>query len=274
MKRETNFFIYLGFFLIITFFIIPFLFMLLISITQNPDFLTNFSKFNFTEKNFVSVISTPSLHFVEYLRNSTIIALISTILCLLIVILASYALVRLEIPNKTFILFFVLTISMFPQISLIGYLFKFMNYLGWINTYQALIFPYIAWTLPLALWILVSYFSKIPRELDEAAVLDGCTKWQIIKKIIFPLAVPGIFSTALLVFISTFNEFMFALMLTSDHRSRTIPVGIAMFEGLHGEIPWGNIMSASIFSILPILILVIIFQQNIIQGLTHGAVKG
>jgi len=177
-------------------------------------------------------------------------------------------------PGKVFILLFVLAVSLFPQISLVGYLFKLMTGLGWINTYYALVFPYTAWILPLSLWILISYFSQIPHELDRAARIDGCSSWQVLRKIIFPVALPGILSTGLLAFIFAFNEFLFALMLTTDHHARTIPVGIALFQGLHGEIPWGEIMAASAVTTLPIVIITMFFQRHIIQGLTRGAVKG
>jgi multiple sugar transport system permease protein len=163
---------------------------------------------------------------------------------------------------------------MFPQIGLIGYLFKMMTWLGWINTYNALVFPYIAWTLPLSLWILVSYFRQIPVELEEAAMVDGCTRRQILQKIVLPVALPGIFSVFLLAFISALNEFMFALMLTTDYNARTVPVGIALFQGLHGQTPWGNIMAASVVTALPVVILTLVFQRHIISGLTKGAVKG
>jgi multiple sugar transport system permease protein len=149
-----------------------------------------------------------------------------------------------------------------------------MTKLAWINTYQALLFPYVAWILPLSLWILVSYFSQIPRELDKAALVDGCTYWQILRKIVLPVAAPGVLSVFLLSFIFAFNEFMFALMLTTDYKARTIPVGIALFQGLHGQTPWGNIMAASVVTTLPVVILTLIFQRRIIGGLTRGAVKG
>jgi multiple sugar transport system permease protein len=171
-------------------------------------------------------------------------------------------------------MFLILAMSMFPPVSLVGYLFKLMTALGWINTYPALIFPYVAWTLPLSLWILVSYFSRIPRDLDRAGLIDGCSRLQILFKIIFPVAAPGIFATLLLAFIFAFNEFLFALMLTTDRAARTIPVGIALFEGLHGQIPWGEIMAAATLATLPVVALALIFQRRIIQGLTRGAVKG
>lgn len=120
----------------------------------------------------------------------------------------------------------------------------------------------------------MSYFSQLPIDLDEAAMLDGATRMQTLIKVIIPLAAPGVFSTSLLVFISAFNEFMFALLLTSDYHARTIPVGIALFEGLHGEIPWGQIMATSAIASIPLVILTLIFQRYIVQGLTAGAIKG
>jgi multiple sugar transport system permease protein len=157
---------------------------------------------------------------------------------------------------------------------LIGYLFKFIEKLGWINTYKALFFPYVAWTLPLALWILLSYFLQLPKDLDEAALIDGASRVQTLYKVIIPLSAPALFSTALLVFIAAFNEFMFALLFTTDYRARTVPVGIALFQGVHGEVPWGNIMAASVISTIPLVILALVFQRYIISGLTAGALKG
>ncbi|MBL7170560.1 MAG: carbohydrate ABC transporter permease [Candidatus Omnitrophica bacterium] len=276
MKEEKVKFIIIiaGSIFMVIFCILPFIFMALVSFSSRPDFLSARTLFSFTLKNYYSVLTTPSLHFIDYLRNSLVISGISAGFCVLIAALAAYSITRLSLPHKTFILFFVLAVSMFPQISLVSYLFKFMAGVGWINTYRALVFPYIAWILPLSLWILVSYFAQIPRDLDRAGLIDGCSRWQILRKIIFPVAAPGIFSTALLAFIFAFNEFMFALMLTSDHHARTVPVGIALFQGLHGELPWGDIMAASTITTIPVVILTIMFQRHIIQGLTRGAVKG
>lgn len=252
----------------------PFLYMIVTSLSSNPYFLSAQSFFKITFENYRAILTTPSLHFIDYLRNSLIVSAASAVLTIFIASLAAYCITRLTMPGKIFILFFVLAISMFPQISLISYLFKLMASVGWVNTYAALILPYIAWTLPLSLWILVSYFLQIPQDLDKAALIDGCSRWQILHKVIFPVAAPGIFSTILLAFIFAFNEFMFALMLTTDYHARTIPVGIALFQGLHGQTPWGNIMAASTFSTLPLVILTLVFQRRIIQGLTRGALKG
>jgi len=252
----------------------PFAYMFIISVSHEPAFLSPDVAFKFTLGNYRAVLATETLHFIDYLKNSLIISGISAILSVMIAGFAAYAITRLHIRGKMFILLFILAISMFPQISLIGYLFKFMTKLGLINTYPALIFPYISWTLPLSLWILKSYFAQIPKELDKAGLIDGCTHFKILTRIIFPVAAPGLVSTALLAFIFAFNEFMFALMLTTDYHARTIPVGIAFFQGIHGEIPWGNIMSASVIAIMPVVILTIAFQRYIIQGLTSGAIKG
>lgn len=253
---------------------VPFIYMVVTSLSKNSDFLSLQSEFRFTFGNYRNIFTTRTLHFFEYLRNSIIISGVSAIISVLIASLAAYSITRVSLPAKNFILLFTLSMSMFPQICLVGYLFSFMTKLGWINTYPALIFPYIAWILPLSLWILVSYFIQLPKELDKAAIIDGCSTWQVIYRVIFPVARPGLFCATLLAFIFAFNEFMFALMFTTDHTARTIPVGIALFQGLHGEIPWGNIMAASTITTIPIVILVMIFQNNIIQGLTSGALKG
>ena len=258
----------------ILFCLAPFVFMIVISLSKNPDFLSPDSDFAPALSNYRDILATRSLHFLDYLLNSVTISAISAFLSVVIAGLAAYAITRLSFPGKAFILLFALAISMFPQISIISYLYRLMEKLGWINTYQCLVLPYIAWILPLSLWILVSYFAQIPKELDSAALVDGCSRWRILRKVIFPIAAPGLLSTGLLAFIFAFNEFMFAAILTIDYHSRTIPVGIALFQGLHGEIPWGTIMAGSTIATVPIVICTIIFQRRIVQGITRGAVKG
>lgn len=258
----------------IVFCVFPFIYMLVVSLSSKPDFLSGGVSFKFTFQNYYRLLSSDSLHFLGYLRNSLIVSFSSAFFAVLVACLAAYAFTRFNFPAKFQILFFILAVSMFPQISLVGYLFRFMSSLDWINTYQALILPYIAWILPISVWILTSYFSQIPKDLDKAALVDGCTSWQILRKVIIPVAAPGILSVFLLSFIFAFNEFMFALMLTSDFKARTIPVGIALFEGLHGEVPWGTIMAASAIAALPVVLIAAVFQRRIIGGLTRGAVKG
>jgi multiple sugar transport system permease protein len=251
----------------------PFAYMLLTALTGNPDFLRPEKEFVPTWSHFHSVLIAESVHFVRYIINSIFIAGISAAASVLIASLCAYALTRLKMPAGRPILFIILGISMFPPVSLISYLFKFMSALGWMNTYQALILPYIAWTLPLSLWILVSYFAQVPQDLDNAGLVDGASRLKILLRIVLPVAAPGLVATLLLAFIFAFNEFLIALMLTTDYAARTIPVGIALFEGVHGQIPWGEIMAAAFLSTIPVVILSLVFQRRIIQGLTRGAVK-
>jgi multiple sugar transport system permease protein len=252
--------------------LIPVGYMIAVSLSGTPDIFSHSA--SVTGQNYTDVLTSQNLHVLAYLRNSVIISLISAVCAVFIAALAAYAITRMPFPGRMFLLFAVLAMSMFPQISLINYLFKLMTDLGWINTYPALILPYSAWILPLSLWILVSYFAQIPHDLDRAALVDGCTRLQILRRIIFPVAAPGLLATFLLAFIFAFNEFMFALTLTTDFHVRTIPVGIALFQGIHGETPWGQIMAVSAISVVPVIILAVVFQRRIIQGLTRGAVKG
>ena len=251
----------------------PVFYMLLTSFSRTPDFLLAGEDYLFTLENYRTILFAESVHFLHYLRNSFVVSGISAAVCVFVASLAAYAITRTSLPGKAFLMFSILAISMFPPVSLVGYLFKFMTSLGWINTFQALILPYVAWSLPLSLRILVSYFVQVPKDLDKAALIDGCSRLQVLFKIIIPVAAPGIFSTLLLAFIFSFNEFLFALMLTTDRAARTIPVGIALFEGLHGQIPWGEIMAAASVATVPVIVLTLFFQRRIIQGLTRGAVK-
>lgn len=251
----------------------PFAYMVVTALAGRADYLEPGVPLRPTLQNLRVVLTSGSLHFLDYLRNSLIVSALSAIGSVGVASLAAYALTRLPLPGKVGLMMGILALSMFPPVSLLGRLFRFMAALGWIDTYAALVFPYVAWTLPLSLWILVSYFLQIPRDLDRAALVDGCTRWQVLRRVVLPVAAPGVVSTALLAFIFAFNEFLFALMLTTDHAARTIPVGIALFQGLHGQIPWGQIMAAATVATLPVVALALIFQRRIVQGLTRGAVK-
>jgi multiple sugar transport system permease protein len=265
---------WLGVVFLCLFCLFPVLWMVVVSFTGNPDFLARQTGYIFTLNNYIDVVSSESVHLLQYLRNSIVVSLLSALFASVIAALSAYAITRLSFPGRIVIPLFLLAFSMFPQISIVGYLFKMMTWLGWINTYPALIFPYITLGLPLALWIMLSYFSRLPTDLDKAAMVDGATRMQILRRIIIPIALPGVFSTMTLIFIYSFNEFLFALMLTTDYKSRTIPVGIALFEGLHGQIPWGQIMAAALVAVVPVLVLIAFFQKYIISGLVEGAVKG
>lgn len=274
-KTKKKIFVIIGVIVTAIICLVPFIWMIVISFSKNPDFLGSVKvSYTFTWDNYRQIITSRDLHIIDYFKNSLIISIIVTFFSVIISSFAGYAISRIRFKGKTFITLGILAVSMFPQISIVGYIFKLMTKLGWINTYKALIFPYIAWVMPISLWILISYFMQLPKSLDEAAMVDGANRIQTLLKVILPISAPGVFSTALLVFIASFNEFMFALMLTTDYHARTIPVGIALFQGLHGQIPWGQIMASSAIAAIPLVVMVLIFQRYIVQGLTAGALKG
>ena len=258
----------------LAFCIIPFLWMIVVSFSKKPDFLSEQVSYVFTLNNYFEIFTSNAVHLIAYLRNSIIVSGLSAFFTTIIASLSAYSITRLKFPGRIILPVFLLGVSMFPQISLLGYLFRIMANLGWINTYYALLFPYITLSLPLALWIMLSHLSKISKDLDNAALIDGAGKLKILSRIILPVSLPGLFSAFILSFIFSFNEFLFALMFTIDHKARTIPVGIALFEGLHGQIPWGSIMAAAVIAVLPIIIIIALFQKYIMQGLTEGAIKG
>jgi multiple sugar transport system permease protein len=211
--------------------------------------------------------------FLRIIANSAVVALSSTVLSLAIGSLAAFGLAKLNVRRKGLILVFVLSVSMFPPIATVSPLYLIIRALGLRDTWWALIISYTTFSLPLAVWVLTNFFREIPDEIYFAARVDGCSAFQAFYRIVLPLAAPGIFATAILVFIFSWNEFLFALTFTSTVHSRTIPVAIALFPGLH-EMPWGDIAAASIIVTLPLIVLVFVFQKKIIEGLTAGAVKG
>ncbi|MBE3584520.1 MAG: carbohydrate ABC transporter permease [Limnochordaceae bacterium] len=211
--------------------------------------------------------------FERYIINSVIVAGSTTLFNLALGSLAAYALARLRIRGKLIILGLVLAISMFPEISIVSSLYVMLRNLKLLNTYSALVFPYSTFAMPLTIWVLTSFFRQIPKDLEEAALVDGCTPVQAMARIIMPLAAPGLFTTAILVFINAWNEFLFALTFTSTIERQTVPVGIAFLPVLF-HVPWGSISAASVVVTIPLVVLVLIFQRRIISGLTAGAVKG
>ena len=264
----------LGVIFLLIFCLAPFVWMIFISLNKNPDFLSPQTEFVLTLNNYIEVATSDKVHFWDYLINSLVVSIASALLATLFASFSAYSITRLKFTGRIIIPIMLLGFSMFPQIAIVGYLFEMITDFGWLNSYAALIFPYITLGLPLALWIMLSYFSQLSTELDRAALIDGASRLQILFKIILPLALPALFSTFMLTLIYSFNEFLFALMLTTDYHGRTIPVGIALFEGLHGQIPWGYIMAAAVIAVIPVLILVALFQKYVIHGLTEGAVKG
>ena len=207
-----------------------------------------------------------------YLRNSLIVAGLTTLFCLAIGAMAGFALSRLDIKGRFGILAAILSVSMFPQIAIVGPLYLLASDLALLDTYQGLVITYVALGVPLVTWVMFGYFDTLPREIDEAARMDGWSTVGLFWRIILPISVPSLVTTGLLAFIAAWNEFMFALAFTSNIDHQTVPVGIANFTNLH-YIPWGDIAAASIVVTIPLVLLVLLFQRHIIDGLTQGAVK-
>jgi multiple sugar transport system permease protein len=219
-------------------------------------------------------IATFTKHpFTIYLENSLIIAAATTLYCIIIGSLCAYAVARLNFSGKRIILMLVLAVSMFPSIAILSPLYILLRQFNLLNTFQGLIFPYTTHGLPLTIWVLASFFKEIPIELEESARIDGTTRLGAFWRVIVPLAAPGVFTTAILVFIAAWNEFLFAFSFMTKDIMRTVPVGIAMFPGEH-DLPWGDLSAASVIVTVPLIIMVLLFQRRIISGLTSGAVKG
>jgi multiple sugar transport system permease protein len=226
-----------------------------------------------TLQNYRDILSNPD--FTAALRNSFGIAIISTVLAVIFATLAAYAIARLDFRGKRLVLSLALAIAMFPVVSLVGPLFDMWRTFGLFNTWPGLIIPYMSFTLPLAIWTLSAFFREIPWELEQAAQVDGATSWQAFRKVIVPLAAPGVFTAAILTFFFAWNEFVLAISLTSTTASRTVPAQLSFFVGPDPfNPPYGQLATASVVVTVPIIIIVLLFQRKIVAGLTSGAVKG
>jgi len=226
-----------------------------------------------TWENFRTVFSDEL--FTSALRNSFGIAILATIIAVVVAMFAAYAIARLEYPGKKLLLSLALAIAMFPQAALVGPLFNMWRGLGIYDTWIGLIIPYLTFALPLSIWTMSAFFRQIPWEMEQAAQVDGATPWQAFRKVIVPLAAPGVFTTAILTFFFCWNEFLLAASLTSTDRARTVPAALSFFTGASQfQSPVTAIMAASVVVTIPVVILVLAFQRRIVAGLTAGAVKG
>jgi multiple sugar transport system permease protein len=227
----------------------------------------------FSWDNYDAVFSDDT--FINALINSIGIASIATFISIVLAAMAAYATSRLNFTGKALILSGALAVAMFPPISIVGSLFDMWRAIGLYDTWLGLIIPYMTFTLPLAIYTLSAFFREIPWELEQAAQVDGATPFQAFRKIIVPLAAPGVFTAAILVFIFAWNDFIFANTLTSTDNARTVPAALAFFTGASQfEQPIGAVCAASVVVTVPIIIMVLIFQRRIVAGLTAGAVKG
>ncbi len=265
---------YLGIALIIIYCLAPFYWMLVTSLRQPTDtFSIAPIPAPASFQNFIDVFD-PKNNFGIALVNSIIVSGVVTVLTLLIGTIAAYALARLDFRFKNAALGIIIACSMFPGIAMVIPLFKLFTDIGWINTYQAMIIPAMSFALPLAVWNLTAFFRQMPAELEEAAMIDGCTQGQAFRKVIIPIAAPGVFTTAIIVFVAAWNEYIIALTMTNKAEIRTATVAVTFFTGTTGrDIPTGTIMAAGMILTIPLIIMVLIFQRRIVSGLTAGGVK-
>ncbi|WP_248580678.1 carbohydrate ABC transporter permease [Nocardioides sp. InS609-2] len=276
MKGKTGISTWIGFALILVWCLLPVAWILSLSFKSldettagSPQFLPK----DFTFENYGSILDNGD--FTRALINSFGIALIATLLSVIFATLAAYAIARLEFKGKRVVLSMALAIAMFPVVSLVGPLFDMWRTVGLFNTWPGLIIPYMTFTLPLAIWTLSAFFREIPWEMEQAAQVDGATSWQAFRKVIVPLAAPGVFTAAILTFFFAWNEFVLAISLTSTTASRTVPAQMSYFVGSDPfNPPYSQLATASVIVTIPVIIIVLLFQRKIVAGLTSGAVKG
>jgi multiple sugar transport system permease protein len=264
----------IGNFVVIALALIPVLWLLSLSFKTPAAILDpSFIPKSWTWSNYTQILKTSQ--FIRPLINSIGIGLIATLIAVVLASMAAYAVARLAFPGKSVLIGMSLLIAMFPQIALVTPLFNIERSLGLFNTWPGLIIPYVAFGLPLGIYTLSAFFREIPWELEKAAKIDGATPFQAFTKVIAPLAAPGMVTTAILVFLFCWNEFLFAISFTSTTASRTAPASIAYFSGASQfTVPTGPIAAASVVITIPIIIFVVFFQRRIVSGLTSGAVKG
>jgi trehalose/maltose transport system permease protein len=223
--------------------------------------------------NYVAVFSEQP--FGRNILNSLFVAVSTVALSLSLAVAAAYALGRVQFRGRTLLLMTILGVSMFPQIAVLSGMFELVTWLGLYNNLLALTLSYMIFTLPFTVWVLTTFMRELPKELEEAAIVDGAKPFTVVTRVFLPLLGPALATTGLLAFIAAWNEFLFALTFTLSSEMRTVPVAIALISGASAhELPWGNIMAASVVVTLPLIVLVLIFQRRIVSGLTAGAVKG
>lgn len=276
MGARRNSGVVIGAVLILVWCLLPIIWILSLSLKPveetaagSPQFLPK----EWTLDNFSAVLQNDD--FQRALINSFGISIIATILSVVLATLAAYAIARLHFRGKRVVLTIALAIAMFPVVALIGPLFDMWRTLGLFDTWPGLVIPYMSFTLPLAIWTLTAFFREIPWEMEQAAQVDGATPWQAFRKVIVPLAAPGVFTAAILVFFFAWNDFVFGISLTSTTNARPVPAQLAFFVGPDQfNPPVSTLAAAAVMVTVPVIILVLLFQRKIVAGLTAGAVKG
>jgi multiple sugar transport system permease protein len=267
---------WLGFLVILVWCLLPVVWIVMVSLkpiaettTGSPHFLPQ----TWTVQKYKDIFKNDV--FLRALGNSFGIAIIATVLSIVFATLAAYAIARLEFRGKRVVLSIALAIAMFPVVSLVGPLFDMWRVAHLFNTWPGLIIPYLTFTLPLAIWTLSAFFREIPWEMEQAAQVDGATSWQAFRKVIVPLAAPGVFTAAILTFFFAWNEFVLAISLTSTTAARTVPAQMSFFVGSDQfNPPYSQLAAAAVIVTVPVVVIVLLFQRKIVAGLTSGAVKG
>ncbi|HRX72293.1 MAG TPA: carbohydrate ABC transporter permease [Candidatus Competibacteraceae bacterium] len=268
----------LGFYLLVTVIVLyavfPFYYAIVTSFKTGPElFSVDYFPVRWHWDNYIAVFREQP--FAHNIFNSVLVSFTVVALSLLLGVTAAFALGRVRFRGRGLLLLTVLGVSMFPQVAVLSGMFELIRGLGLYNNLLGLVVSYLIFTLPFTVWVLTTFMRDLPKELEEAAIMDGATPWQIIVKVFLPLMWPALVATGLLAFIAAWNEFLFALTFTLSNEQRTVPVAIALISGASQyELPWGNIMAASVIVTLPVVGLVLIFQRRIVSGLTAGAVKG
>jgi trehalose/maltose transport system permease protein len=259
---------------ILVYTVFPFYYAIVTSMkTGSALFRVDYFPFDWSLQNYTAVFEQQP--FGRNILNSVGVAVAVVFASLLLGTLAAYALSRVAFRGRGLLLATILAVSMFPQVAVLSGMFELIRALGLYNNLLGLILSYLIFTLPFTVWVLTTFMRELPKELEEAAIVDGARPWTIVTRIFLPLLWPAMVTTGLLAFIQAWNEFLFALTFTLTDTQRTVPVAIALISGgSRYELPWGNIMAASVIVTLPVIALVLVFQRRIVAGLTAGALKG
>lgn len=270
--KKAGFYLLVG--VIVLFAVFPFYYAILTAFeTGSALFEVNYLPESFSFANYLSVFEGQP--FGRNIFNSIFVSVLVVALSLLMGVTASYALARVKFAGRGLLLITILSVSMFPQVAVLSGMFELIRAVGLYNNMFGLAISYMMLTLPFTVWILTAFMRELPRELEEAAVMDGASPWTVITRVFLPVMWPAMVTTGLLAFIMAWNEFLFALTFTLTNEQRTVPVAIALISGASQfEMPWGNIMAASVIVTVPLIVLVLVFQRRIVSGLTAGAVKG
>jgi multiple sugar transport system permease protein len=276
MRGKMSWAWWVGAIMIVLYTLFPVAWMVSLSLKPSADLANQSflpSGFGFSLENYKTVFQDEL--FISALRNSFGISLIATTISVVLAMFAAYAIARLNFTGKRLVLSMALAIAMFPVVSLVGPLFDVWRTIGLYDTWLGLIIPYMSFTLPLSIWTLSAFFREIPWEMEQAAQVDGATSWQAFRKVIVPLAAPGVFTAAILTFFFAWNDFVFGISLTSSEAARPVPASLAFFTGASQFTqPTAAISAAAVVVTVPIIVLVLLFQRKIVAGLTSGAVKG